>query len=204
MITKNKILLLIAIAIMVAVVSITCSEKPTDAGNISTSTELTPVVAEPEQTRKLNTDMPSWDVKYSINLDEVYNPEPTPNPPPEESKKQGVKSELVGIWSGKYVTFWIDEEGNLNFNNTDIAGLSSDAGYNGKIPETFEYPFSITLVFTPPASWELDPKSEKGTFKFDSPTSGSFTGYVVQKVGNYPYGWTRVNVMDNYGIVTKQ
>ena len=39
MITIKKVLTLIAIAIMVAIVSVACIKKPTDAGNISASIE---------------------------------------------------------------------------------------------------------------------------------------------------------------------
>lgn len=205
MITKRQILSLIAIAIMTVIVSIACGEKPTDA-NVAASTELqSPVVAAPEKSGTFTTDLPTWETSHIFNFGESSTTEPTPKP--EETKKDGSKADLVGTWSGKYVTFWIDAEGNLNFNNVDMEGKlgynASYAGYNGKIAENFEYPYSITLVFTPPESWGLDPKSEKGTFTFNSPTSASFTGYVVQKLGNYPYGWTRINVMDNNGVVTK-
>ena len=197
MITK-KILGLIALAIMTVIVSVACGEKPTDAGNVASSTEIAPIVAEPEQSvtnaKTLNTDLPTWDAKQSFDFSQISTPKPTKT-----------KADLVGTWSGQYVTFWIDAEGNLNFNNVDMEGKlgynATYAGYNGKIAESFEYPYSIELTFTPPASWGLDPKSEKGTFTFNSPTSGYFTGYAVQKLGSYPYGWTRIS--DKEGSVTK-
>lgn len=205
MITKRQILSLIAIAIMTVIVSVACGEKPTDAA-VEASTELqSPVVAIPEKAGNVNSDMPTWDVKQSFNFESVTIPAPTPTPAPEETKKIGSKADLVGTWSGPYAVFWIDAEGNLNFNNVGMDGQlgynASYAGYNGKIDETFEYPYSITLVFTPPERWGLDPKSEKGTFTFTSPTSGCFTGYVVRKIGDYPYGWGRF--IENDGAVTK-
>ena len=202
MITK-KILGLIALAIITVIVSVACGEKPTDA-EVTASTELqSPVVAAPEKSGTLNTDLSAWNTKQSFDIGEVSIPEPPPAI--EETKKQGAKSDLVGTWSGQYVTFWIDAEGNLNFNNVDMEGKlgynATYAGYNGKIAESFEYPYSIELTFTPPASWGLAPKSEKGTFTFNSPTSGYFTGYAVQKLGSYPYGWTRIS--DKEGNVKK-
>ena len=199
MITKKQILSLIAIAIMTVIVSIACSEKPTDA-SVSASAELqNPVVAAPEQSGKLTTNLPIWDANHVFNFGESST-----TPKPEENKK-GSKADLVGTWTGQYAIFWIDAEGNLNFNNVEMDGQlgynATYAGYNGKIAETFEYPYSITLVFTPPEKWGLDPKSEKGTFTFTSPTSGCFTGYVVRKLGDYPYGWGRF--IENDGAVTK-
>ena len=192
MITK-KILSLIALAIMTVIVSVACGEKPTDA-KVASSTEIAPIVAEPEQSGKLNSNLPTWDAKQSFDFSQISTPKPTKT-----------KADLVGTWSGQYVTFWIDAEGNLNFNNVDMDGKlgynATYAGYNGKIAESFEYPYSIELTFTPPASWGLDPKSEKGTFTFNSPTSGYFTGYAVQKLGSYPYGWTRIS--DKEGSVKK-
>lgn len=203
MITKRQILSLIAIAIMTVIVSVACGEKPTDA-SASASTELqSPVVAVPEKSGTLTTDLPTWETSHIFNPGGSSTPEPTPAP--EETKKTGSKADLVGTWSGQYAIFWIDAEGNLNFNNVGMDGQlgynATYAGYNGKIDETFEYPYSITLVFTPPEKWGLDPKSEKGTFTFTSPTSGCFTGYVVRKVGDYPYGWGRF--IENDGAVTK-
>ena len=192
MITK-KILGLIALAIMTVIVSVACGEKPTDA-KVASSTEIAPIVAEPEQSGKLNSNLPTWDAKQSFDFSQISTTKPTKT-----------KADLVGTWSGQYVTFWIDAEGNLNFNNVDMEGKlgynATYAGYNGKIAESFEYPYSIELTFTPPESWGLDPKSEKGTFTFNSPTSGYFTGYAVQKLGSYPYGWTRIS--DKEGSVTK-
>ena len=192
MITK-KILSLIALAIMTVIVSVACGEKPTDA-KVASSTEIAPIVAEPEQSGKLNSNLPTWDAKQSFDFSQISTTKPTKT-----------KADLVGTWSGQYVTFWIDAEGNLNFNNVDMEGKlgynATYAGYNGKIAESFEYPYSIELTFTPPESWGLDPKSEKGTFTFNSPTSGYFTGYAVQKLGSYPYGWTRIS--DKEGSVTK-
>ena len=197
MITKQKILSLIASAIIVAIVSVACGETPTNASNASASTELSPVTVVPEQSGTFKSNLPTWGKNQSFNIGSGSNP---------EENNKGSKSALVGTWSGQYVTFWIDEEGNLNLNNIESEGTlgynATYAGYNGKIDENFEYPYSITLTFTPPASWELEPKSEKGTFTFNSPTSGYFTGYVVQKLGNYPYGWTRISVTE--GGVTKQ
>ena len=192
MITK-KILGLIAFAIMTVIVSVACGEKPTDA-KVASSTEIAPIVAEPEQSGKLNSNLPTWDAKQSFDFSQISTTKPTKT-----------KADLVGTWSGQYVTFWIDAEGNLNFNNVDMEGKlgynATYAGYNGKIAESFEYPYSIELTFTPPESWGLDPKSEKGTFTFNSPTSGYFTGYAVQKLGSYPYGWTRIS--DKEGSVKK-
>ena len=192
MITK-KILSLIALAIMTVIVSVACGEKPTDA-KVASSTEIAPIVAEPEQSGKLNSNLPTWDAKQSFDFSQISTTKPTKT-----------KADLVGTWSGQYVTFWIDAEGNLNFNNVDMEGKlgynATYAGYNGKIAESFEYPYSIELTFTPPASWGLAPKSEKGTFTFNSPTSGYFTGYAVQKLGSYPYGWTRIS--DKEGSVKK-
>lgn len=171
MITIKKVLNLIAIAIMVAIVSVACKKTPTDAGNISASTESS---------------------------------QETPKP---EENKSGSKSDIVGTWNGKYVQFWIDDAGNLNFDNVDTEGLwgynSSYAGYKGKIADNFQYPYSIKLSFTPPANWNVEgEKTRTGEFVFTSPTSGYFTGGIVQKLGDNPYGWTTITPAE--GSVTKQ
>lgn len=175
MITIKKVLSLIAIAIMIAIVSVACKKKPTDAGNISASIESS-----------------------------QETPAPTTKP---EENKSGSKSDIVGTWNGKYVQFWIDDAGNLNFDNVDTEGLwgynSSYAGYKGKIADTFQYPYSITLSFTPPAEWKVvGEKTRTGKFVFTSPTSGYFTGGIVQKVVYGPYGWTTITPAE--GSVTKQ
>ena len=198
MITKQKILSLIASAIIVAIVSVACGETPTNAGNISASTELSPVTSVPEQSGTFKSNLPTWDKNQSFNTGSGSNP---------EENNKGSKSALVGTWSGQYVTFWIDGEGNLNFDNVDTVGLwgnnSSYAGYKGKIADNFQYPYSIKLSFTPPANWNVEgEKTRTGEFVFTSPTSGYFTGGIVQKLGDNPYGWTTLTPSE--GSVTKQ
>ena len=201
MITTKKVLSIIAIAIMVAIVSVACKKKPTDA---NASAEVSLVLADipeesgkidiPEETGKANSNLPTWDKNYAL----------------------GRASDLVGVWSGQWLRFSVDSEGNLNFNNVALAddnAVSGNlyAGYNFKLPEYFQYPLEIELVFTTPGKWKMEPMAEKGKFIFYSPTSVRFTGYLVQKLDNYPYvegwtsypyGWTRITIQDN-GTATR-